>query len=328
MAQPITTQQSFSETLPPGKDRRALDAARMVLEDAFGPVPARRFAVRFWDGTVDEPVEAPRFTIVLESPGALRRMLLPPSELALAESYIFGDVDVEGDLEAAATIGDIAASRLRSPLALLRLARHILALPRDDRRTDARVDASERLSGRRHSRRRDRDAVRFHYNVGNAFYALWLDARMVYSCAYFAHEHDDLDHAQESKLDLICRKLRLKPGDRLLDIGCGWGGLIIHAAKKYGVFALGITLSESQAELARERIAAAGLSDRVSVELRDYRRLEAEPSFDKISSVGMIEHVGLARLDEYFASAYRALRPGGLFLNHGIVSIDGSRPHS
>ena len=329
MTHSLTTQQSYSQTSPPGKDANALAAARTVLDDVFGPVASRRFAVRFWDDSLDEPAEEPRFTIVLESPGALRRMLLPPNELAITESYIFGDVDVEGNLEAAADLGDLAASRLRSPLAVLSLIRHLMALPRDSRTVDRRsTPAMSHLAGKRHSARRDRDAVRFHYNVGNAFYSLWLDARMVYSCAYFAHESYDLDRAQESKLDLICRKLRLKPGERLLDIGCGWGGLIMHAARRYGVFALGITLSESQAELARERIFAAGLADRVSVELRDYRRLEPEPQFDKIASVGMVEHVGLANLDEYFASAHRALRPGGLFLNHGIVSIDASRPQS
>jgi cyclopropane-fatty-acyl-phospholipid synthase len=260
-------------------------------------------------------------------------MLLPPSELSLTESYIFGDVDIEGNVEAAADLGDIAASRLRSPLAILRLARHVLALPRDEARArpasdDTSISSMVRVSGRRHSTRRDRDAVRFHYNVGNAFYSLWLDARMVYSCAYFAQSDDDLDRAQESKLDLICRKLRLKPGDRLLDIGCGWGGLIMHAAKRYGVFALGITLSDAQAELARERIAAAGLSDRCRVELRDYRQLPHDGEFDKIASVGMVEHVGSRRIDDYFAAAYGVLRPGGLFLNHGIVSIEAQRPTS
>ena len=329
----LSTQQSYSKATPPRKDARPLAAARAVLEDVFGSVASRRFAVRFWDGSLDEPAEEPRFTIVLESPGSLRRMLLPPSELTLTESYIFGDVDIEGNLEAAADLGDIAASRLRSPRALLRLARHVLALPRDERpgEEDKEQAGSPHLSGRRHSTRRDREAVRFHYNVGNAFYALWLDARMVYSCAYFAHEIDDLDRAQESKLDLICRKLRLKPGERLLDIGCGWGGLIMHAARRYGVVALGITLSDAQAELARERIAAAGLSDRCKVELRDYRELvkdsRLEP-FDKLASVGMIEHVGRKRLSEYFTAAYAALRPGGLFLNHGIDSIQGSRPES
>ena len=331
--QALSTQQSYSETPAPRKVVAALAASRVVLEDVFGPIASRRFAVRFWDGTVDEPAEEPRFTLVLESPGALRRMLLPPSELSLTESYIFGDVDVEGSLEAATELGDVAASRLRSPVAMLRLARHVMALPRDPERTalDAaarQTPTSRRLSGRRHSKRRDREAVRFHYNVGNAFYGLWLDARMVYSCGYFAHEDDDLDQAQESKLDLICRKLRLAPGDRLLDIGCGWGGLIIHAAKRYGAIALGITLSEAQAELARERVAAAGLSDRCRVEIRDYRQLASEPAFDKIASVGMVEHVGLKRLNEYFAAAFAALRPGGLFLNHGIVSVEASRPES
>jgi cyclopropane-fatty-acyl-phospholipid synthase len=330
--QATTTQQSFSEELPPQETGRAITAARAVLEDAFGPIESRRFSVRFWDDTVDEPAEEPRFTIVLETPGALRRMLMPPSELALAESYIFGSVNIEGDLEAAACLGDIAASRLRSPGALLRLARHILALPRD-RRPGAEDKALPRqpatqLSGSRHSTQRDKQAIRFHYNVGNPFYSLFLDSRMVYSCAYFERGDEDLDQAQESKLDLICRKLRLKPGERLLDIGCGWGGLIMHAARRYGVFALGITLSDAQADLARERIAASGLGDRCRVELRDYRQLTNEQQFDKISSVGMVEHVGDAQLDEYFASAHRALRPGGLFLNHGIVSIDASRPES
>ena len=330
--QAVTTQQSFSEDIPPQKTGRSIAAARAVLEDAFGPIASRRFAVRFWDGTADEPAEAPRFTIVLETPGALRRMMTPPSELSLAESYVFGWVDVEGDLEAAATLGDVAAERLRSPRALLRLARHILALPRDRAAAmhDGPADhpSASHLSGRRHSKQRDRQAVRFHYNVGNPFYSLFLDSRMVYSCGYFETGDEDLDHAQESKLDHICRKLRLKPGERLLDIGCGWGGLIMHAARRYGVFALGITLSDAQAELARERIANAGLDDRCQVELRDYRQLSSEQQFDKISSVGMVEHVGDARLDEYFASAHRALRPGGLFLNHGIISIAASRPES
>jgi len=330
--QTVSTQQSYSDSSPPRKDADALTASRVVLEDVFGPIASRRFAVRYWEGTIDEPAERPRFTLVLDSPGALRRMLLPPSELSLTESYIFGDVDIEGDIEGASELGDVAASRLRSPLALLRLARHVLALPRESERRApnpaTETPASPQLSGRRHTRRRDREAVRFHYNVGNAFYALWLDARMVYSCGYFAHGDDDLDKAQESKLDLICRKLRLAPGDRLLDIGCGWGGLIIHAAKRYGAMALGITLSEAQAELARERVAAAGLSDRCRVEIRDYRQLASEPAFDKIASVGMVEHVGLKRLNEYFAAAFAALRPGGLFLNHGIVSVDASRPES
>ena len=151
---------------------------------------------------------------------------------------------------------------------------------------------------------------------------------MVYSCAYFHSADDSLDVAQEAKLDLICRKLRLKPGDRLLDIGCGWGGLIMYAAERYGVDATGITLSENQASLARERIDQAGLGERCRVAIRDYRTLTADDGYDKIASVGMIEHVGLSHLPVYFASAFRALKAGGLFLNHGIVSLREARPKS
>jgi cyclopropane-fatty-acyl-phospholipid synthase len=150
------------------------------------------------------------------------------------------------------------------------------------------------------------------------FYALWLDERMVYSCAYFAAPEEDLDNAQERKLDYICRKLRLRPGERLLDIGCGWGGLIIHAAHRYGVRALGITLSEPQAEMANERIRRAGLAESCRVEVRDYWEIEDRHGYDKLVSVGMFEHVGEARLPEYFLRAHRLLRPGGVFLNHGI----------
>jgi cyclopropane-fatty-acyl-phospholipid synthase len=175
---------------------------------------------------------------------------------------------------------------------------------------------------------RDAAAVRFHYDVGNNFYKLWLDRRMVYSCAYFQSPDDSLDVAQEAKLDLICRKLRLKPGERLLDIGCGWGGLIMYAAERYGVDATGITLSENQATFARERIEDAGLADRCRVATRDYRALTESDGYDKIASVGMVEHVGLSHLPVYFASAFRALKAGGLFLNHGIVSTREARPKS
>jgi cyclopropane-fatty-acyl-phospholipid synthase len=175
-----------------------------------------------------------------------------------------------------------------------------------------------KLSGAQHSKERDRAAVQYHYDVGNDFYALWLDKRMVYSCAYFKTGQEDIDTAQEQKLDHICRKLRLSPGEHLLDIGCGWGGLVMYAAEHYGVNALGVTLSARQAELANQRIGAANLADRVSVRLLDYRDLEDE-QFDKLVSVGMFEHVGRSHLPEYFTHAYRLLKPGGLFLNHGIA---------
>jgi len=209
-----------------------------------------------------------------------------------------------------------------------------MALPRDHRDdlTDQQFSSSARALGSRHDPERDAAAIKFHYDIGNDFYKLWLDERMVYSCAYFEDwtsvDADTLDAAQEAKLDLICRKLRLQPGERLLDIGCGWGALIIHAATRYGVTATGITLSEEQAELARERIEAAGVSHRCSVAIRDYRTLgTGEPEeYDKISSVGMVEHVGEARLVEYFEAAFRVLKPRGLFLNHGIISLSDPRP--
>ena len=178
-----------------------------------------------------------------------------------------------------------------------------------------------------HSLESDRAAITHHYDVSNDFYKLFLDERMVYSCAYFHAVDDTLEAAQRQKLDHICRKLRLQPGERFLDIGCGWGALVIWAAKHYGVHAHGITLSQAQLDEARRRIAAEGLQDRITVELRDYRALEGEGVYDKVSSVGMFEHVGLANLPQYHATVHRVLKPNGLFLNHGIThEEDGWQP--
>jgi cyclopropane-fatty-acyl-phospholipid synthase len=175
------------------------------------------------------------------------------------------------------------------------------------------------LKGKRHSIERDRQAVTYHYDVSNDFYALFLDKNLIYSCAYFQTPEEALDIAQERKLDYICRKLRLRPGQRLLDIGCGWGGLVIHAAKYYGVDATGITLSQPQADLANERIATAGLSDRCRVLVRDYREVDEPGGYDALASVGMFEHVGEKMLPTYFSRAWDLLIPGGVFLNHGIT---------
>jgi cyclopropane-fatty-acyl-phospholipid synthase len=298
-----------------------------VLEDLFGPPPKRPFAVRLWDGAEDSGAgHEPCFTLVLNRPGALRRMLLPPTELALGEAYLRDDFDVEGDLERATELADVLAARLRSPALLARLVRRLRKLPADDMPgTDG--GTPDRPKGRLHSRKRDAAAVRSHYDVGNEFYALWLDGRMAYSCAYFETGDEDIDVAQEAKLDLICRKLRLKPGESLLDIGCGWGSLVLHAAERYGARATGITLSEHQAAFARALIAEAGLANRCRVEVRDYRDLPREAAFDKVVSVGMFEHVGRAKLPAYFSRAYRFTRPGGLFLNHGIVILSPRPAH-
>ena len=305
--------------------QRALQSARSILQLLFGPAGRRAFAVRFWDGSIDQPSgsQTPRFTLILRRAGALRRMLLPPSELTLGEAYLRDDFDVEGDLETIVALAEVVAGRLRSPAATARLLSLLLTLPKDDLAATAseRGRAAPPFAGERHSRGRDAAAVRFHYDISNDFYHLWLDQQMVYSCAYFQTETDDIDTAQESKLEHICRKLRLKPGERLLDIGCGWGALIRYAARAYGVQALGITLSEPQARFAQERIAAEGHQERCRVEVRDYRDLPRGAVFDKIVSVGMFEHVGRERLPRYFGTAYRLLQPGGLFLNHGIVSL-------
>ncbi len=313
--------------LPDAVSPHMLERARRVLAELFGPVQQRDFAIRFWEGSLDAPAEVePRFTLVLRSPWALRRMFLPPSELRMGEAFVRGDFDIEGDLEAAATLPGLVRARIARPGALSRLVLQLLALPADPPRASLprRAVGIARLAPP-HSRARDRAAVRSHYELGNDFYALWLDQRMVYSCAYFETGDEDLDAAQEAKLEHLCRKLRLTPGDRLLDIGCGWGGLVCYAAERFGVHVLGVTLSPAQAALANERIIAAGLAGRCVVEAADYRDLDERQPFDRIASVGMFEHVGRDRLPEYFAKVHRLLKPGGLFLNHGIVA--GAEPN-
>jgi cyclopropane-fatty-acyl-phospholipid synthase len=296
---------------------RARRATLALLEDVFGEIRTDRFAVRLWDGTEWGSSHA-GCTLVLAHPGALRTMLLRPSELSLGEAFVFGDVDVEGELEAVFPVAEQLLERDRGLAERARLAQRLLALPRRPRPHD-RERYAARLHGRRHALRRDRQAVAYHYDVSNDFYTLFLDRNLVYSCAYFSSARDSLDEAQERKVDLICRKLGLREGERLLDIGCGWGGLLLHAAAHYGVEAVGITLSRAQAELARERVASEGLEDRCRVEIRDYRELPAEPRYDKVVSVGMFEHVGERQLPTYFRRTWTLLRPGGLFLNHGIA---------
>jgi cyclopropane-fatty-acyl-phospholipid synthase len=253
--------------------------------------------VVLWDGREVALSEHPRVTVRLTGTRAAAA-ILKPSLLSLAEAYIEGHAELEGDLREAIR-GAEAISRSSG-------------------------SASGSGAGRpgRHSRGDDRAAIRHHYDVSNAFYGLWLDPRMVYSCAYFRTEDDTLEQAQLQKLDHICTKLRLAPGEKFLDIGCGWGALAMRAAEKYGVDATGITLSENQFRLATERIRAAGLQDRCRVLLLDYRDAPGEGVYDKIASVGMFEHVGLQNLPVYFGAVRRLLREKGLFLNHGITATN------
>ncbi len=283
--------------------------------------PPRAFDVRLWNGVTIPAADRTSFTLVLRHPAALRRMFTPPVERSLGEAFIYGDFDIEGDIFAAFTLVNVIFNRRFALSEVVAITRDLLALPGTaPARPIGRGRA--RLSGAKHSLTRDRAAIQYHYDVGNEFYALWLDRYMQYSCAYFPTGAEDLDAAQERKLEHICRKLRLQSGERLLDIGCGWGGLACYAAAKFGVQVVGVTLSEKQAAYANEQIAQAGLADRVVVRLQDYRDLRGE-SFDKLVSVGMFEHVGRSQLPEYFAQAQRLLKPGGLFLNHGIAFWPG-----
>jgi cyclopropane-fatty-acyl-phospholipid synthase len=313
-----------------GRDR-LVALTHTILEELFGPAEQRHFAVRLWNGESVMPAmnSQPPFTLVLNDAGSLRRMMLPPSEMSMIESYLRGDIDIEGDLESASTIADDVADRVRSMRTLARITRHLLALPSDG--VGSVIDAPARTRahphGRLHSRDRDAESTRFHYDLGNDFFALWLDRRMVYSCAYFPPGVNDIDAAQTAKLDLICRKLRLVPGDRLLDIGCGWGALVMYAAEHYGVLAHGVTLATQQAALAQQRITQAGLQDRCKVEVLDYRDLPDGALYDKVASVGMAEHVGRSQIPTYFNAAYRLTREGGIFLNHCIVD-NGASPRA
>jgi cyclopropane-fatty-acyl-phospholipid synthase len=276
--------------------------------------------LRLWNGRYHGP-DDPRSILELRHPGAMRALVLPPTDLAAGEAYIYDDIDIEGDIVHALTFaaGLDGVSPWSSPAVKISLS--ALRLPGHLRRRRHQRPVAR---GRIHTPGRDRQVVRHHYDTGNEFFATFLGGTLVYSCAYFLHPDEDLDVAQTRKLDLVARKLALSPGDRLLDVGCGWGSMVIHAARHYGVHATGITLSESQAELARARVAEAGLADRVEILVRDYREMDGE--FDAISSIGMVEHVGRERLGEYFRTLKRVLAPGGLVLNHGIVDRSHTSP--
>jgi cyclopropane-fatty-acyl-phospholipid synthase len=286
--------------------------SKAIYDEMVAAVPGRAPALRLWDGERWGADDAAA-TIVLQHPGALRALLLPANDLAAGEAYIHDDIDIEGDVTAMVEFADAAAERLGKPLTALKMLRLLRRLPDQARRKAA---VRPQMQGRRHSRTRDRAAVRSHYDTGNEFYEQFLGEEMVYSCAYFLRPDEPLDAAQARKLDLVLRKLQLQPGQRFLDVGCGWGALAIRAARDYGAEAVGTTLSPAQAEYARRRVKDLGLTDRVTILERDYRDLDGD--FDAVASVGMFEHVGRGRLAGYFEHLRHLVRPGGALLNHGI----------
>ncbi|MBJ7904951.1 class I SAM-dependent methyltransferase [Streptomyces sp. NPDC003656] len=296
-----------------------------VAEQLLGaPLPVR---IRAWDGSQAGPPNVP--VLVVRNRRALRRILFKPGELGLARAWVSGDLDIEGDLYSA--LGVMAgliwergedsrtlAQALRDPAVragvrdLLRLAGPPLppAPPREEVRPRRHL----------HTRRTDRRAISHHYDVGNDFYGLVLGPSMVYSCAYWEDPETGgtLESAQRDKLELVCRKLGLKPGQRLLDVGCGWGSMAIHAAREHGVSVVGVTLSQEQAAYARKRVADEGLTDRVEIRVQDYRDVRDGP-YDAISSIGMAEHVGAERYLDYARDLHGLLKPGGRLLNHQIA---------
>jgi cyclopropane-fatty-acyl-phospholipid synthase len=286
------------------------------LERAF---PQRPFNVRFWDGASVAATVQPAPTFFVHAPGALSHFLSAPGTLGLGRAYVEGSLAVD-DLDLALrTVSQFDPPVLtRAARARLGLATIAAAMPGGLPR---RPRLELLLRGQLHSAERDAAAVRYHYDVGNEFFALFLDESMTYSCGIFSKGARTLEEAQRTKLELVAGKLDLRPGMRVLDVGCGWGSFAIHAAREHGVQVLGITLSEPQAQLARARAADAGLSEQIEIRVQDYRQLPYG-SFDAIASIGMAEHVGERQVDLYAQTLFRLLRPGGKLLNHAIAALD------
>jgi cyclopropane-fatty-acyl-phospholipid synthase len=296
---------AFARTAPL---RRELEAA----------LPRRPFAIEFWDGTVVGATEADAPIFTIGSPEAVAQFLRAPGELGLGRAYVLGLIEVD-DIDKGLRLVDTFEAPKLSPAQIVRLGGAVVAACGLVR--PPRPPASElRLTGERHTIGRDRSAVRYHYDAGNEFFALFLDPSMTYSCAYFQGGATTLADAQEAKLALVCKKLALSERERVLDVGCGWGSFAIHAARNHGVRVLGVTLSERQVELGRERAREAGVADLVELRVADYRELSGE-QFDAISSIGMVEHVGEERIDLYMHTLHGLLKPGGRLLNHGIAKL-------
>jgi len=278
-------------------------------------LPDRPFSIEFWDGGLVPATEPGTPTFFVRRASAIAHALRAPGPLGLGRAYVEGSLETD-DIDGAFLVVDdwVPPPISRADKRRLILALLTAALPAGVPR---RPSTELLLAGERHSPQRDAEAIRYHYDVGNDFFALFLDESMTYSCALFSRGAQTLEEAQHAKLDLIAQKLELQAGQRVLDVGCGWGSFAIHAARHYGVSVTGITLSQSQAELARERVRAAGLQDRVEIRIADYRELTGEP-FDAIASIGMAEHVGQSQIDAYARSLFRVLKPGGVVLNHAI----------
>lgn len=310
-----TTSAAAQSQSPPAEVRLALT----FLQELSQGFEQREFAVRFWNGWVWEPPggQPARSTIVLKHPGAVRQMFWVINKASFGEAYIYDDFDIEGDI--LAIFPWIRYLQLHKPrgLDLMRKALQILRMPGESTRRQVRAKAT--VAGELHSESRDKQAIQYHYDRPADFYALFLDQRMQYSCGYFTCEDDDIDTAQRQKLDYICRKLRLRPGERLIDFGCGWGGLITFAAKHYGVHAVGVTISKEQRAWAERLIEREGVQDRCRIEFCDHRRVPETERYDKAVSVGFIEHLGERLMPTFFGKIRRLLRPGGLYLNHGIT---------
>ena len=291
---------------------------RQELERAL---PERPFTLRFWDGTELPPTNGGGPTFTARAPAAVAHCLLAPGQLGLGRAYTTGVLHVD-DLDAAL---QLLGSWQPPPIdrqaraRLVRAAVRACGISRPPRRPAAEL----RPRGERHSISRDARAVRHHYDVSNEFFALFLDRSLTYSCGIFSRGASTLEEAQETKLEMVCTKLGLKSGDRVLDVGCGWGSFAIHAAANHGAEVVGITLSAPQAELAVRRVREAGLGDRVQIQVADYREL-ADQTFDAIASIGMVEHVGDERIDLYARQLAGLLRPGGRLLNHGIATLSHS----
>jgi cyclopropane-fatty-acyl-phospholipid synthase len=311
--------------------RQAAQVVGSLIETLFGAPSTLN--VLCWDGSQLIGAQgAP--TLIVRNRRALRRFIYSPNELGLARAYVSGDLDIEGDIYAALNFPSTLPARPDLKLdkkAMSRLVAAVARLGVIGPPPKPPVEESK-VQGALHSLRRDREAVSYHYDVGNDFYALLLGPSVVYSCAYFDSPSMNLDDAQDAKLDLVCQKLSLAAGMRMLDVGCGWGSLAIHAARSYGVQVVGVTISTEQAAFARDRVAAAGLEHLVEIRLQDYREVEDGP-YDAISSVGMAEHVGLEHLARYAAILYGLLPPGGRLLNHAIArgpaaGVDKPHPKS